>query len=207
MVYAEVSEAYIHFTIIYTTDQLFRVIPIKYLINEDGNTTTPVKLETGTKPSVSHSRVLFCPRVVRKATAHFETKALNMCYQSQKSFRGIFDGIPHHQKGYILYLPSTRKIISSYHVVFDENFSSALAYTSQPYLEAMAMCLAVTYTPCAMSSREQTGNKITFAQFEEGNILAKTRNGAESGEKYDDNSIMPPLLSKEDMYDMDFGNE
>ena len=55
---------------------------------------------------------------------------------------------------------------------------------------------AVTYTPYATSSKEQTGDVITFTQFEEGNIWTKTPNDAESG--YDD-SIIPPLLSKEDM--------
>ena len=44
----------------------------------------------------------------------------------------------------------------------------------------------VTYTPCAKSSREQTGNIIMFTQFEEGDILAKTSNNAESGDEYDD---------------------
>ena len=39
----------------------------------------------------------------------------------------------------------------------------------------------VTYTPYATSSKEQTGDVITFAQFEEGNTLTETRNNAESG--------------------------
>ena len=69
-----------------------------------------------------------------------------------------------------MYVPSTRKVISLYDVVFDKNISSALSYTSRPYLEAMAMLLAVTYTPYATSSKEQTSDVITFAQFEEGNI-------------------------------------
>ena len=34
----------------------------------------------------------------------------------------------------------------------------------------MVMRPAVTYTPCATSLRGKTGNTITFAQFEEGNI-------------------------------------
>ena len=59
---------------------------------------------------------------VRKATSHIETKTLNMRHQAQKGFRGIFVGIPEHQKGYLVYVPSTRKIISSYDVVFDESF-------------------------------------------------------------------------------------
>ena len=114
---------------------------------------------------MSHLRVLFCPCVVRKATAHVETKTLNMRHQAQKGFRGIFVGIPQHQKGYLVYVPSTRKVILSYNVVFDEFFSSALSYTSRPYAEAMAMRPTVTYTPYATSSKEQTGDVITFAQF------------------------------------------
>ena len=45
-----------------------------------------------------------------------------------------------------MYLMSTRKIISSYDVVFGEFFSDVLAYTSKPYSEVMDMRPAVTYT-------------------------------------------------------------
>ena len=149
IIHARVSEAYIHFALMYTTYHIFSVLPIKYLINEDGDPKMPHKLATGTKPSVSHLRVLFFPCVVRKATAYFGTEALNMRHQSQKGFCGIFVGIPQHKKGYLVYVPSTRKIISLYDVVFGESFSSALAYTSQPYSEAMAMRQDVTFIPCA----------------------------------------------------------
>ena len=67
MVRARVPEAYVNLALMYTTDHIFPVLPIKYLINEDGDPTTPHKLATGTKPSVSHLRVLFCPCVVRFA--------------------------------------------------------------------------------------------------------------------------------------------
>ena len=103
-----------------------------------------------------------------------------------------------------MYVPSSRKIISSYDVVFDESFSSALAYTSQPYSEATKTRPAATYTPCAMSSREQTGEIITFTQLEEGNILTKTHNDLESN-YYD--SIISLLLNEEDIDAMDFGDE
>ena len=137
-------------------EHILPVLPIKDLINEDGDPTTPYKLATGNKPSVSHSRVLFCPFVVRKSTAHVETKTLNMRHQAQKGFRGIFMGIPQHQKGYLVYVLSTRKVISSYDVRFDESFVSALSYSSRPYAEAMAIRPAVTYTPYATSSKDQT---------------------------------------------------
>ena len=91
-------------------------------MNEEDDPTTTFKLATGTKPSVPHLRVLFCPYVVRKATAHVNKKALNMLHQAHKGFCGIFVGIPQHQKEYLVYVPSTRKIISSHDVVFDEFF-------------------------------------------------------------------------------------
>ena len=42
-----------------------------------------------------------------------------------------------------------------------------------------------------------------FAQFEEGNVLSKTRDNAERGDKSNENSIMPPLLRKEEIDAMD----
>ena len=127
-----------------------------------------------------------------------------MCLPVQKGFHDISVGIPDHQKGYLLYVPSTRKIISSYDVVFDESFSSAFVYMSQPNSEAMAMRPSVTYTPYATSSKEQNRNVITFAQFEEGDILTKTRNNAESGDESDNESI---IMSKQDMDAINYGDE
>ena len=37
-----------------------------------------------------------------------------MRHQEQKGFRGILVGITQHQKVYIVYVPGTRNIISSY---------------------------------------------------------------------------------------------
>ena len=118
MVHAGFLEAYIHFALMYTTDHIFPVLPIKYLINKYGKPTTPFKLKTGKTPSVLHLHVF----VVQKSTAHVGTKALNMRHQAQKGFCGIFVGIPQHQKGYIVYVPSIRKIISSYDIFFYEFF-------------------------------------------------------------------------------------
>ena len=98
MVHARVPEVDVHFALMYTTDHIFLVLPIKDLINEYDDQTMPYKLATGTKPLVSHLRVIFCPCVVRKATAHVETKTLNMHHQAKKGFHSIFGGIPEHQK-------------------------------------------------------------------------------------------------------------
>ena len=46
-----------------------------------------------------------------------------------------------------------------------------------------------------------------FTQFEEGNLISETCDDMESGDKYNDNSIMPPLISEEEMDAMDSGYE
>ena len=45
-----------------------------------------------------------------------------------------------------------------------------------------------------------------ITQFEEKNLLYKTLDNAESGDKSNDNSIMTLLISKEEMDMMDSGN-
>ena len=58
----------------------------------------------------------------------------------------------------------------------------------------------MTYTPYATSPKEQTDDAITFAKFEEENILTETCNGAESGNESDNESLM---MSKQDMENLD----
>ena len=65
------------------------------------------------------------------------------------------------------------------------------------------MRLAVTYTHCATYSKEQTGDIITFTQFEEDNLSSETYDYAENGDKSNANLIMPPLFIKEEMDVMD----
>ena len=49
MAHTKVLEVYIHFTLIYTTDHIFMILPIQDMINEDGDPTTPYKHAIGTK--------------------------------------------------------------------------------------------------------------------------------------------------------------
>ena len=92
-----------------------------------------------------------------------------------------------------MYVPITRKIISSYDVVFDESLSTALEHTSQPYAEAMDISMSASYITYVKYPSEKTSNRITLAQFEEGDLLSKTQNilsytcdNTEIGKKYDD---------------------
>ena len=112
MVHARVSEAYIHLSLTHTTYHIFPVLPIKYIINEDSDTTTQYKFLTGTKHPVSHLCLLFCRCVLRKATAHVGKKALNMRHEAQNFFCSISVRIPQHQIEDHVYVPSSREIKS-----------------------------------------------------------------------------------------------
>ena len=50
MVHVWVSDKYINFALMYTTYNIFPVLPIKSLLNQDGETTKPHKLAAVTKP-------------------------------------------------------------------------------------------------------------------------------------------------------------
>ena len=66
----------------------------------------------------------------------------------------------------------------------------------------MAMRPSVKFILYATPSKEQTDDIITFSQFGEGGLFAETRENAESGDQSDDYSMIPPLLSKEEIYVM-----
>ena len=104
ILHARVLEAYSHFTLLYRTDHIFPVLPIKDLINKNVEPTTPYKLVTGIKPLISHLHVLFFPWVLQKGTAHVGTKALNLRHQAQKVFCVISVGISKPPKWYRVYV-------------------------------------------------------------------------------------------------------
>ena len=102
LVHVIFTKSYIHFILLNMTDHIFQMLPINDLINEDGESTTPLKLVTDQKTSISNLGTLFFPCVVRNAISHAHTKAFNMRHQAQKGFQGIFIGIPQHQIWYLV---------------------------------------------------------------------------------------------------------
>ena len=76
----------------------------------------------------------------------------------------------------------------------------------------MDMLPPVSYTPYTTYSKEQTGDIIRFAPFQEGdifyetqNLLSETCDDTKSGNKCDDDSTMPPLICEEEMDEMSSG--
>ena len=139
MVHAQVSEAYIHFVIMYTTYHIFPVLLIKDLINKDGETFVLFKIVTGTKTSILHSHVLFFPCVAQKATERFGIKELNMCHQVQKVFCSIFVVIPQHKKG-ILFIYPTNAISYLWTMSFLMRFFITLWCTRHNHIYKKYLC-------------------------------------------------------------------
>ena len=79
------------------------------------------------------------------------------------------------------------------------NVFSVLAYTSRLYSESLSMHPAVSYIPYGTSSHEQTGNIITFAQFEERNSVENKHNAEE------DESILDSIDESSTENDSDKG--
>ena len=74
MVHARVSRAYINFELMYTADHILLVLSINDLIKEYGKPTTPYKLVTSTKPSISHY-VCYCVNVLYVKLLHMLGKS------------------------------------------------------------------------------------------------------------------------------------
>ena len=108
-------------------------------------------------------------RVIQKS--HVDTKMFNVHHKSQKRFCVIFIAIPQHQKGYLIYVPITRKIVSSHDVLFYKTFYSLLSYMSCLYSEELSMRPPVSYLLHNKSFHERTGDILTFAHFVEENLV------------------------------------
>ena len=105
------------------------------------------------------------------------------------------------------------EIFSPHGVVFGKTFSSALAYTSRPFSEALKKQPEVLYIPFAISSHEQTGGIITFAQFEERDLVVNERNVSENesisdsiDESSTDNDSDDGYISMNFLKDIQYGN-
>ena len=138
MVHARVLEACIHFALIYTVNHIFLILPIKDPINKDDKPTTPFKLVTGKKPSITFTRVILSICCTKSYCTCWD-KGIKYTSSRVKWFPRYLRWNSTTSKRYLVYVPHRWNIISPYNVVFDEIFSSVLEYMSQPYTEAMDM--------------------------------------------------------------------
>ena len=92
---------------------------------------SPYELFFGTKPRICRFRVLFCPCVVnvdQRQDMDIGTQ-LNRRNNPERGIRGVHVGLPRNSAGWLVYVPSTGRVLVSTDVVFDEDFLSTVSYT------------------------------------------------------------------------------
>lgn len=82
-----------------------------------GSTMAPLEAIIGKKPSLDHLRVFGCP-------AYVHVPSQRRTKMEAPSRKGLFVGYSPSSQSWIIYLPSTRTILSSHSVTFDEEWRS-----------------------------------------------------------------------------------
>ena len=171
MVHARVLDN-THFVVIFTSHHICTVLPIKHLINQEGEPITLHKLANGTKYSVSNIRVLVCPCVVKKRL-HTLTERRQTCVINHKRVFAI----------YLLEFHNTKKGTSSTYLVHKNIFRHMTVYLTKTILVPWHTChvhiqshLRRDQRSCTFHIIHHLKNIITFSQFEEGDLLEKERN-------------------------------
>ena len=81
MVFARVEERFTDFALLYAAHEIIPALPLRDLVDDSGETTTPTFLMTGKKAHISGIRTLFFPCIIKKLTAQKDEKVLNMRHQ------------------------------------------------------------------------------------------------------------------------------
>ena len=151
LVHARLPDTFAYYAAKYAAE-IFNVLPVKGARFPNGKQGTPYELFHEQKPRVSSFRVFGCPCVAKKfsvalnditSTAHISVRNRRRNnirnHTSQRGVRGIFIGFPHNQKGFQIYVPSTRQTKTSLDVEFDEHFKTAIAYNWKPFNDSLTL--------------------------------------------------------------------
>ena len=148
--YARVKNEFMTFALEHAW-KIFNILPIKNLVDSDGNPTTPFYLFYKVKPSVRKMRVLFCPVVAKvydrqqKNHKTKETHHYNSSTHPQRGVPGIFVGIPRGQDGYLVMDLKHKRVRICADVKFNEQFEQVAAPTHQDFFDAVPTHSAETW--------------------------------------------------------------
>jgi hypothetical protein len=135
--------------------------------NEQDCPATPYELFFSEKPSIARFQVFGCPTVV----CQWATKQSLQGKQTERGIRGIFLGFNANNKGYMIYNPGSRQIVTSEDVSFDEHFNLAIATTWQQHRDSLALRPVESYIPVVSDTIEHTGGiDDSQPEVEEGEV-------------------------------------
>jgi transposase InsO family protein len=145
--------------------QIFNVLPVRGLKNQEEIPSTPHEMFFGAKPCILPFRVFGCPCIIKRWVAEERSQGK----QTERGMRGIFIGFDTNRKGFLFYMPGSRNIINSGDATFDETFYSAIATTWQQHRDTLALQPTHSYIPDITTTLEHTGTLADIKEtFEEG---------------------------------------
>jgi len=133
---------------------IFNVLPVRGVKNDQDYPSTPHELFFQEKPAIARFRVFGCPVVTRR----WVTQQSSQGKQTEHGVRVLFIGFDANNKGYLVYCPGSRTIITSEDVTFDKDFSTAIATTWQQHKDALELRPSASTIPMITDTIEHTGD-------------------------------------------------
>ena len=126
LIHARLSTKFYYFALKYAC-VLHNVLPVRDLVDKEGNMTTPHFMFRGHKPNIAHLRTFGAPSIRKRYGKKQESGARSKSkWDLQQGIRCIYLGLPDNQAGWSFWTPGTTKTVVSYDAIFDESFSSAV---------------------------------------------------------------------------------
>jgi hypothetical protein len=172
MVFAHVGDEFYDFAIEHAW-KVFNLLPLRDLVDENGDPCAPIGAYLGTKPKLCRLRVLFCPCVINNGKTRGPQdpddpkkprKVNKRANCAERGTKAIHVGLPRYQNGWLCYIPSTGGLRVSQDVSFDEQFYSttALLASNSRFSGGIAnMPISLPLIPQA-HELERTGNAWPF---------------------------------------------
>ncbi len=119
---------------------VFNILPLEDLVTANGTVTTPFELFVGSKPMVSHFSVFGCPCIAKSGQSQWMA-SLKITARAPREELGEYtlDFLQPRKDCYFTFVPSTRQIVISGDVIWDETFASTVAETWKPFHDALVL--------------------------------------------------------------------
>lgn len=153
LIHVRLPDTFWYHAIIYAT-HIFNVLPIQGVKDNQDHPATPYELFFHQKPVVARFYVFGCPTVVQK----WVTKQSTQGKQTECGVWGIFIRFDANNKGFMIYCPGSRSIITSEDVTFNELFTSAIATMWQQHKDSLALRPPLTTIPLVTDTMKHTSD-------------------------------------------------
>jgi hypothetical protein len=133
----------------------------------------------GEKVCIQNFRVLFCPVLMMITNVRIKDKqtgkpvTITTKNHPQRALRGIHIGLPRHNSGWLVFVPSNNTIYHSIDVYFDEHFESTIAFENNRY-PGYIDCVITDAQAHEDLNVERTGSALWFSnkkQLPNGSVI------------------------------------